>query len=140
MVVVAIISMLAALAVPALSRARDRTRRTELVEDLRIIRDAFDMYATEHGSLPPDAAPGQIPAGMEKYFGTKVRWTASTPVGGRWDWDYEHQPGIKACVTVLDPKASVEEMLEVDAMLDDGSFYTGSFRMPQGFNYCYIIE
>jgi type II secretory pathway pseudopilin PulG len=48
MVVVAIISLLASIAVPNFLRARKRAQATRCLEDLRVISSACDMYAIEN--------------------------------------------------------------------------------------------
>ena len=48
MIVVAIIAMLAAIAVPNFLRARKRSQATRVLEDLRIIDSACDQYAIEN--------------------------------------------------------------------------------------------
>ena len=47
MIVVAIIALLAAIAVPNFLRARKRSQATRILEDLRIIDSAMDQYAIE---------------------------------------------------------------------------------------------
>jgi prepilin-type N-terminal cleavage/methylation domain-containing protein len=48
MIVVAIIALLAAIAVPNFLRARKRSQATRILEDLRIIDSAQDQYAIEY--------------------------------------------------------------------------------------------
>ena len=47
MIVVAIIALLAAIAVPGFLRARKRSQASRVLNDLRLISDACDMYAIE---------------------------------------------------------------------------------------------
>src|SRR5664279_1036933 len=47
MIVVAIIALLAAIAVPNFLRSRKRSQATQVLEDLRIIDSAVDLYAIE---------------------------------------------------------------------------------------------
>ena len=47
MIVVAIIALLAAIAVPGFIRARKRSQATRMLEDLRLIDAAVDQYAVE---------------------------------------------------------------------------------------------
>jgi prepilin-type N-terminal cleavage/methylation domain-containing protein len=47
MIVVAIIALLAAIAVPNFLRARKRSQATRILEDLRVIDGAIDQYAIE---------------------------------------------------------------------------------------------
>ena len=59
MIVVAIIALLAAIAVPSFLRARKRSQATSTLETLRMIDGAKDQYALENakgGSIVPGAA------------------------------------------------------------------------------------
>jgi prepilin-type N-terminal cleavage/methylation domain-containing protein len=47
MIVVAIIALLAAIAVPGFLRARKRSQATRIINDLRLIDSAVDQYAIE---------------------------------------------------------------------------------------------
>jgi len=54
MIVVAIIALLAAIAVPNFLRARKRSQATRILEDLRIIDSAIDQYAIENNKAGGD--------------------------------------------------------------------------------------
>jgi prepilin-type N-terminal cleavage/methylation domain-containing protein len=54
MIVVAIIALLAAIAVPNFLRARKRSQATRCLEDLRIIDSAIDQYAIENNKSSGD--------------------------------------------------------------------------------------
>ena len=54
MIVVAIIALLAAIAVPNFLRARKRSQATRILEDLRIIDSAIDQYAIENNKGSDD--------------------------------------------------------------------------------------
>jgi prepilin-type N-terminal cleavage/methylation domain-containing protein len=60
MIVVAIIALLAAIAVPGFLRARKRSQASRIINDLRLIDSAVDQYAIENnrttGSTVPVAA------------------------------------------------------------------------------------
>lgn len=47
MIVVSIIFLLAAIAIPNFMRARKRTQATRILEDLRVLDNALDLYAME---------------------------------------------------------------------------------------------
>ena len=49
MIVVAIIALLAAIAVPGFLRARKRSQASKIINDLRLIDAAVDQYAIENG-------------------------------------------------------------------------------------------
>jgi prepilin-type N-terminal cleavage/methylation domain-containing protein len=59
MIVVAIIALLAAIAVPNFLRSRKRAQATQVLQDLRMIDAAVDQYAIEHN----------------KAGGTVISWT-----------------------------------------------------------------
>lgn len=97
MIVEAVIGILAAIALPSFLRARQRAQQARFINALRIASSAFELYAVENNAYPPDALRGVLPAGMATYFVPKLNWTAATPIGGNWDWDY-NQFGFRAGV------------------------------------------
>ena len=54
MIVVAIIALLAAIAVPGFLRARKRSQASRIVNDLRLIDSAVDQYAIENNKKSGD--------------------------------------------------------------------------------------
>ncbi len=138
MIVVLIIGILASLAIAAFARARQNTQNTCLINDLRVACDAFELYVMENKNYPPDGLPSVIPPGMADPL-SHVAWTAPTPVGGQWDWDYL-QFGYKAGVSIYFGAAMNDSrMIEIDRKIDDGDLTTGRFRRrSQG--YIYIID
>ena len=54
MIVVGIIALLAAIAVPNFLRARKRSQATRILEDLRIIDSSIDQYAIENNKSTGD--------------------------------------------------------------------------------------
>src|SRR5712672_3092267 len=73
MIVVAIIALLAAIAVPNFLRARKRSQATKVLEDLRILDHAIDQYAIDNGkgaNCNPDFADlkAYIKAGLPLYL------------------------------------------------------------------------
>ncbi len=70
MVVAAIIAMLAAIAVPNFLRARKRSQAATVLEDLRVIDEAKDMYSSENNKWAdaPVTFPDLVP-----YFKSNTR-------------------------------------------------------------------
>src|SRR2546429_1573776 len=54
MIVVAIIALLAAIAVPGFLRARKRSQASKILNDLRMISGAVDQYAIENSKQSDD--------------------------------------------------------------------------------------
>lgn len=139
MVVVAIICVLAALALPGFLRARQRTQNTKFINALRVASDAFSTYAIEHSGYPTDVNRGIIPPGMNTYFGTSLNWTGTTPIGGQWDWDKDVF-GFKAGVSIVSPTVSPEQMRAIDRAIDDGDLRSGNFQDKGNGRYSSILE
>jgi prepilin-type N-terminal cleavage/methylation domain-containing protein len=59
MIVVAIIALLAAIAVPGFLRARKRSQASKILNDLRMIDSAVDQYAIETGKKTGDTVAVQ---------------------------------------------------------------------------------
>jgi len=137
MIVVVIIGLLAAIAIAAVSRVRRRAQNSRFVSDLRTFTQAFETYAMKSGQWPPDGTPAVIPASMSGEF-RNASWTATTPVGGQWDWDYK-QFGFTAGISVYQPTVTVAQMQEIDRLIDDGNLNTGHFRSRTS-GYIYILQ
>jgi prepilin-type N-terminal cleavage/methylation domain-containing protein len=147
-VVVFIISVLAALGVPALKKVNLESRSVAVVNDLRVFSSAFQAYAHERGEWPPgNGAPGAFPTGMEGYLGP-TGWQRTTPIGGLYTWDPNstHQGERYRAAIVLTSlsgnpvSADLAQLTDLDRRIDDGDLTTGNFRL--GFrNYpVFVIE
>ena len=147
-VVVFIISVLAALAVPAIRKVNLEARSTTVVNDLRIYTNALQTYAQEKGDWPVGGvAPGEIPPGMDGYL-SKTNWERVTPIGGLYTWSPDTvQQGTRHRAAIIitssgENKVTVDraQLTDLDKKIDDGVLDTGTFRL--GFrNYpVYVIE
>ena len=137
MIVVVIIGLLAALAIPAMARVKRGAQNARVVSDLRTFAQGFETYALKHGAWPPDGTPRVLPAGMSGEI-KDTAWAADTAVGGQWDWDFQ-QFGITAGISLYEPTASVAQMREIDQRIDDGDLSTGNFR-ARSQGYIYILQ
>jgi prepilin-type N-terminal cleavage/methylation domain-containing protein len=134
MVVVVIIGLLAALAIPAFARVRQRAQNSRVANDLRIFAQVFDTYLLEKGDWPADVAPGVVPAELAGQM--PAAWIQRTPIGGQWEWDNE--PGLKS-ITLYQTTASMAQMTRIDALIDDGNPATGLFQF-NGSEWHYLLE
>jgi prepilin-type N-terminal cleavage/methylation domain-containing protein len=139
MIVVGLIALLAAIALPSFLRARQRAQNTKFINALRVISGAFDTYAIEHTNYPPDVNRGIVPPGMAPYFNATINFTGPTPIGGLWDWDKDIF-GFKAGLSVVDPNALQIQLQDIDKSWDDGNLITGHFQDKGSRRYSHILE
>lgn len=137
MVVVAIVGILVSIGIPSFAKARNQSRISRYLNDIRQAIDYIELYATENGSYPPDRMPRQAPDGLHEYV-KRFDWSADTPLGGQWDWDFQ-SVGITAGVTVIGATASLADLLQVDQKIDDGNLVTGRFRRTGAGGYTYVV-
>jgi prepilin-type N-terminal cleavage/methylation domain-containing protein len=83
MIVVAIIALLAAIAVPNFLRARKRSQATRILEDLRLIDSAIDQYAIETNKKGGDTVAW---ADIQKYLkvGSALYNSGTSVIGGSY--------------------------------------------------------
>ncbi len=139
LIVLAIIGILAATAIPAFSQYRDKARVSNVGSNLRNFATAFRSYEFENDSYPDDShivlPPG---AGMEELIDVNL-WLATTPLGGNYNW--EGPDGYPyAGIALLGVTASAQTMAKLDNFLDDGDLATGTFRLTPNGRYTYILE
>ena len=139
MIVVSIIALLAAMVVPSFIRARERTQNAKFINALRIASSAVELYAMENRSYPADTNRGIVPPELLPYLDPTLNWTAATPIGGQWDWDF-NVFGSRAAVSVVEPAGGEARMIEIDAQFDDGSLTSGRFQSKSLGRYSDILE
>ena len=141
MIVVSIIGLLAAIAIPSFLRARMRSRVTRVASDLRVFGEGFQMYCLEQGAYPPDTH-NTLPSGMEEYIKQK-HWD-DCALGGQFNWEGpswgEGGTYAYAGIALFETTATQEELTELDLMIDDGDLAAGKFRLTPNDRYTYIIE
>lgn len=139
MVVVVIIGLLAALAIPAFQKNQRASQNARAINDFRIFAQAFEVYNTQNGSWPASASDGAIPVGMGGEFKSDA-WTADrTSIGGRWNWDFNHA-SFTAGVSITSFTVADPQLQEIDAKLDDGDLTTGTFRKIAADRVTYILQ
>jgi prepilin-type N-terminal cleavage/methylation domain-containing protein len=147
-VVVAIISLLAAVAVPISTRLIFRARSTAVQNDLRVFAAAFQTYANEHGDWPAgDGTAGAFPPGMQDVL-SRTGWQARTPIGGRYTWD----PGsaqrgghYRAAIVIAsisdDPVSDdIRQLEDLDRRMDDGDLSKGNLVLGFQNQPVYVLE
>jgi prepilin-type N-terminal cleavage/methylation domain-containing protein len=121
MIVVAIIGILAAMVVPKVQDYSKQAKEAAAKENLQILRDAIELYASKHNGIPPgyinnDPVTNPSPAFPlfssqlvgERYinrippnpFNGKsniwcLRWNVDFPNSGTGTWGYLYKPSTK---------------------------------------------
>ncbi|AOS44471.1 hypothetical protein Verru16b_01533 [Lacunisphaera limnophila] len=153
MVVVLIISILFLAAVPTYQQIQRKARAAAIANDFRVFSSFFQAYAHERGSWPAEAGAGIVPTGIDASDLQFENWTRGTPIGGKFDWEYNQthpggtSPGGRwrsaiAINSTADSALLIDaDLMEtIDETLDDGNLTTGNFR--SGFGDCplFILE
>ena len=140
MIVVVIIGLLAAIAIPAFQKVRENTVATRIASDFRVFIHAFEQIALEEGAWPPDGIGAEVPLLAENYF-SEEKWANGPVQGSSWDYEGSGRYGMEASIRFEDGagNAGVRVMERVDAILDDGDLSTGLFRTVAD-GYLYILE
>ena len=138
LVVVTIIGLLAALAVPTFLKVTKNSRAAALARDLKTIVNASETYIMESGLWPPDTNTGAFPFELAGYFSQRF-FETNTPAGGNWDFE-QYDSGITSAVGVVSPDLEETIILQqVDAVIDDSNLNTGRFRKLGANQYYWII-
>ena len=133
MIVVVIIGLLAAMAIPAFQRSRQRSQAARLTNDFRQFDSAFQRYLMENGTPPPAGAIGVVPAGMTGYL--PEAYTQPSPLGGGYIWS-----GPSSNIVLSGSTANDAVMTLVDTALDDGNLTTGDFTKISSTAYGYRVH
>lgn len=137
MLVVVLIGLLAAIAIPAFHAVRSSAQATSYRGDLRVFSEAFQLHSMENGSWPPSSAGGTMPDGMAGFL--PASWTQETRSGGHWVWE-SGDAGIRASIIIESEKLPIEVAEKIDSKIDDGSLGSGVFLSAGAGRYRYIIE
>ncbi|MDB6166911.1 MAG: xcpT 1 [Lacunisphaera sp.] len=133
MIVVVIVGLLAAMALPAFQRSRQRSQAVRLTNDFRQFDSAFQRYLMENGTGPAAAGPGVVPAGMAGYL--PEAYTLPSPLGGGYIWS-----GPSSNIVLSGSTATDAIMRLVDAALDDGNLSTGDFTKISSTAYGFRVH
>jgi prepilin-type N-terminal cleavage/methylation domain-containing protein len=141
MVVVVIIGLLAALAIPAFQRNRRSSQNARLANDFRVFSQAFEIYNTQNGAWPDSAAPGIVPSLPTPISDTlrTASWQSAAVLGGQWQWENSLASGGDAGICMVGFTCTDAQLGELDVKLDDGNLATGRFRKTAATRVIYIL-
>ena len=139
MIVVAIIGILAAIAVPQYQRYVERARLSETALRLGKWADEFSLWAQIYGRFPDDSHVVLPPEAAADLSIDNTLWLATTQLGGNWNWegpDNYPYAGI-AIVGATEPAWKISMF---DKIIDDGDLATGKFRLTANGRHTYILD
>lgn len=136
MVTVTIISLLVALAVPAMILVKRQSLATAVGNDLRVFAAALDVYSHEAGAWPAETDAGVLPPEMSGRF-NETAWLKPTPIGGQYNWDNDqthagtrYRAAIAISSSGSSPVVQDADLFEaIDRVLDDGNLSSGNFQI-----------
>jgi prepilin-type N-terminal cleavage/methylation domain-containing protein len=138
MIVVIIIGLLAAMAIPAYHNSQKNAKSATFINDVRTYSAAAEVFSLETGDFPEDVGPGIMPMGLGEYIPT-MKWTAETPIGGRWDF-VKNDKGIVSGFGASGHTASNAQLMHIEQKWDDGNLSTGKLRSLDGGYYYVLAE
>ena len=108
---------------------RQYVKDVAFLNDMRVLLASLERQAITEGDYPAECPVAVAPRGFAEYMLRRFDWRRETPIGGYWDW--EHKTGNNGeliGLAVKNPTRTTIQMKAIDAKLDDGSIYTGSFQ------------
>lgn len=145
MIVVSIIGLLAAIALPSFVAARKQAQANSVCNDLRIFYGAFQQYAMERGNYPSNAyTAGVLPPPMAGYLNSN-KWSRGPETGGRYYFKSSYysalsnRPAIGIVGTMASPP-NAEQMQMIDSTIDNGDLLSGQFVRLSGNAYYYYVD
>ena len=138
MVVIAVIGILAAIAIPNYISYRKKANIANAISDLKKFEQGFIAYAIDEGGFPNDShlvLPDQPK--MANYI-NPADWGRTTPMGGTYNWEGpDNYP--YAGISIFEGTAAEKDLKLLDRMFDDGDLTQGKFRQTPNGRYTYII-
>ncbi|MCK5850745.1 MAG: prepilin-type N-terminal cleavage/methylation domain-containing protein [Kiritimatiellae bacterium] len=133
MIVVCIIGMLSAVAIPSMRKSRVMSQVAAVSNDLRVLGDAFNQYSIEHGTYPDGMAmglpAGDLPPGLSAYIDSMLTWTDKPHCGGKYVWYGKWPDGVSLEVWGI---TSPSMATEIDKQMDNGNPNSGRVKVVAG--------
>ena len=145
-VVLTVIGILAAIAVPYIRRAKDSAIITTLENDLRVFSQEFKDYELNFRAYPPTQnIAGLYPVGMEDRM--SHTWLIPSVIGGTYQWVYSGNDDPDNQYAYIQIAGNSTDSLridparlsEIDDDIDDGNPNTGKLQIS-GLSIRYYIE
>ena len=138
-IVVAIIGILAALAIPLFSVIVKKSRFSTLANDLRVFSEAFTTYALDSGDYPSTytTAGAYVPGMNDDKKLLSTAWLSESSIGGVFTWVYTTNPDPtkrEAYIQIVEQgdkvfNVTLSDLVKLDEEIDDGNLANGFFQV-----------
>jgi type II secretory pathway pseudopilin PulG len=150
MLVVVIIGVIAAIAIPRMSNAQERAMYTSTWATYRNLAAGVEAYRSVWKSLPQNVNHAISPPGMASFLHPRV-WTRRPSIGGAWDWNgkFDAAGNPSSLWVGLPPNIGIfrngdsrvmARTAILDRMFDNNNINTGQLRRLQSDHHCYILD
>ncbi|MGK7912971.1 MAG: type IV pilin protein [Synechococcus sp.] len=116
MVVMVVIGVLTAVAIPSLASQVDRARMAAAVSEMKSFADGIHSFAILNGAYPGDNHEA-VPAGTDGYI-NGTAFMNPTPLGGRYNFDNSSGGGQYVGISISSFNFPVETRERLDALVD----------------------
>ena len=137
MIVVTVIGILCALAIPAYKKLVRHSTNTLMTSELRVASGALEYYSFDKGGWPPDGNGGW-PAELTGYLPPPDRWNQPTPIGGTWAWAL-NTDNTAASLRINNYTIPDDQVDDIDKLVDDGSLTSGNL-FKSGQSLVYVLQ
>lgn len=140
-IVVMIIGVISAIAVPRLSRGSEGARINAFIAELNTFANGIDCYVIEHGNRFTDSSTGTMPKELRNYLHASA-WKGQTPIGGYWDVESYDTGGYALAVGVhfMNVTIDIDAAEQIDRAMDDGKLDSGAFRQIDRDRFYLILQ
>jgi prepilin-type N-terminal cleavage/methylation domain-containing protein len=138
MIVVAVIGILAAIAIPAYTNIQKRAVAARVVADFYAVNSAVHQYQIDNSFYPAASGPGVQPPELYPYLKDSIYWNQT-------GLDYQWENWMNADGTPLHASTKVAygfSLNTLDPVLADALFivYTGDIRQTMPGKYTFVIQ
>ena len=141
-IVVIVLGILAAVAIPKFANAQGESAVAAAAEDLKSIELALDLYCAQNGAYPPDVNSQVHVPQLDPYFKIPNPFAKPCPIGGVYDWEGPPtwdppQVSIRNSGTSVFTSADAQRL---DEHFDDGDLATGRLRQDGADRLAFYIQ
>jgi prepilin-type N-terminal cleavage/methylation domain-containing protein len=139
MIVVIIIGILAAIAIPKYMDITKKAEAARVISDFRTILMAVQLCVSQTGVYPPDTGPGSVPNMLKPYLARGFKFNLRPAMDVRYDWEnwfINGRPLHPGTGILYGISVTTTDMALVNAIKE---VYEGPFMYSLNQNYTFVI-